>query len=202
MRTSSGSASATRPSRRSTTNSRPIQSRLPPEDERPAIGLINGGSNPAKGEFFPLDTQSEGYEMKPYRDLGVKSAFPDELEGGTADYETLFEVDPEIIVVHWGIGTTGDTDSFSAEAFREQYVAPMEADSVGSELTAVKNGAVFPGQYGEQGPLVNLLQTEMAAQQLYPEEFGAFAPERFPDVPEERRLFDRGRVRDIIAGEF
>jgi iron complex transport system substrate-binding protein len=179
-----------------------IQSRLPPESERPTVGLINGGSNPAKGEFFPLDTQDEGYEMKPYRDLDVKSAFPDSLEGGSADYETLLEVDPEIILVHWGIGTTGDTDSFSAEAFREQYVTPMEEDSVGSELTAVQEGNVFPGQFGEQGPIVNLLQTEMVAQQLYPDEFGAFAPEQFPSVPEDRRLFDRQRIQDIIDGNL
>jgi len=178
-----------------------IGSRLPPEGERPAVGLINGGSEPSKGKFFPLDTQDEGYEMKPYRDLGVESAFPDDMEGGQADYETLLEVDPEIIIVHWGIGTTGDADSFSAEAFREQYVTPMEKDSVGGQLTAVRNGTVYPGQYGEQGPLANLLQTEMVAQQLYPEEFGAFAPEEFPTVPEDRRLFDRQRVRDIIEGD-
>jgi len=179
-----------------------IRSRLPPESERPEVGLVNGGSNPAKGEFFPLDTQDEGYEMKPYRDLDVASAFPDSMEGGTIDYEKLLEVDPGIILVHWGIGTTGDTDSFSAEAFREQYVTPMEEDSVGSELTAVQEGTVYPGQYGEQGPIVNLLQTEMVAQQLYPEEFGAFDPETFPAVPEERQLFDRGRVTDIIEGDL
>jgi iron complex transport system substrate-binding protein len=49
---------------------------------------------------------------------------------------------------------------------------------------------------------VNLLQTEMKAQQLCPEEFGESDPERFPEVPEENRLFDRGRVRDIIAGNL
>ncbi|MFC6837980.1 ABC transporter substrate-binding protein [Halomarina ordinaria] len=180
-----------------------IQSRLPPEDERPEVALVNGGSEPAKGTFYPMNTQDEGYEMKPYRDLDVESAFSEDIvEGGEADYETLLEVDPAIIMVHWGIGNTGDTDSFSAEAFREQYVAPMEDDSVGSQLTAVQEGNVYPGQYGEQGPLVNLLQTEMVAQQLYPEEFGAFAPEEFPDVPEDRRLFDRQRVRDIITGDI
>jgi iron complex transport system substrate-binding protein len=123
-------------------------------------------------------------------------------DGGQIDYETLLEVDPEIIVVHWGIGTTGNTDSFSAEAFREQYVTPMEEDSVGQELTAVQEGRVYPGQFGEQGPIVNLLQTEMVAQQLYPDEFGAFDPEAFPAVPSEKRLFDRGRVDDIVAGDL
>jgi iron complex transport system substrate-binding protein len=178
-----------------------IQSRLPPESERPEIGLINGGSNPTKGKFYPLNTQDEGYEMKPYRDLDVASAFPQEMEeAGTIDYERLLEVDPEIIVVHWGIGTTGETNSFSAEAFREQYVTPMEEDGVGSQLTAVQEGNVYPGAYGEQGPIVNLLQTEMKAQQLYPEEFGAFDPESFPEVPDENQLFDRQRVVDIIEG--
>lgn len=178
-----------------------IAARTP--DEQPTIGLINGGSEPSKGKFYPLNTQDEGYEMKPYRDLNVGSAFPQEMEdGGTIDYETLLEVDPEIIVVHWGIGTTGDTDSFSADAFEEQYVTPMEEDSVGQELTAVQEGRVYPGQYGEQGPIVNLLQTEMVAQQLYPDEFGAFDPESFPEVPEENQLFDRERVTDIVTGNI
>jgi iron complex transport system substrate-binding protein len=133
----------------------------------------------------------------------VKSAFSPEMEkGGQIDYERMLEVDPEIIIVHWGIGTTGGESSFSAEAFREQYVRPMAEDSVGRQLTAVREGRVYPGAYGEQGPIVNLLQTEMKAQQLYPGEFGTFAPERFPEVPEENRLFDRQRVRDIIAGDI
>jgi iron complex transport system substrate-binding protein len=42
----------------------------------------------------------------------------------------------------------------------------------------------------------------MVAQQLYPEEFGAFDPEAFPAVPEENQLFDRQRVVDVITGEF
>jgi iron complex transport system substrate-binding protein len=178
-----------------------ISSRLPPERERPRIGLINSGSEPSKGRFYLLNTQGEGYENKPYRDLDVASAFSEEMEGW-ADYETMLEIDPEVIMVHWGIGTTGDTNSFSARAFREQYVTPMENDPIGSELTAVRNDDVYPGQYGEQGPLVNLLQTEMVAQQLYPEEFGAFDPEAFPAVPEENQLFDRQRVADIVMGEF
>jgi iron complex transport system substrate-binding protein len=182
---------------------RKVQDGLPPEGDRTKIGLINGGSEPAKGKFYPLNTQDEGYEMKPYRDLEVESAFPQEMEEqGTIDYEQLLEVDPEIVVVHWGIGTTGDTNSFSATAFRDQYVTPMEEDPVGSQLSAVQDGNVYPGQYGEQGPIVNLLQTELVAQQLYPDEFGEFDPESFPEVPKENQLFDRQRVRDIVAGDL
>lgn len=42
----------------------------------------------------------------------------------------------------------------------------------------------------------------MVAQQLYPEEFGAFEPEQFPAVPEEKQLFDRQRIIDIVNGDI
>jgi len=180
-----------------------VQSRLPSDGDQPTIGLVNSATDPSEGTFYPMQTGVEGIEMKPYRDLDVESSFTSEqVEQGTIDYEQLLEVDPEIIVVHWGIGTTGDTNSFSTSAFREQFVAPMEEDSIGSQLTAVQNGTVYPGAFGSQGPLVNLLQTEMVAQQLYPDEFGEFEPERFPEVVAEKQLFDRQRVTDIINGEF
>jgi iron complex transport system substrate-binding protein len=114
----------------------------------------------------------------------------------------LLDVDPEIIIFSQGIQMTGDTDAFSPDAFREQFLTPMEDDPVGSELSAVQDGTVYPGPLNEQGPIVNLLQTEMVAQQLYPDEFGGFDPEVFPQVPEEQHLFDRERVADIINGEI
>ncbi|KAA9396631.1 ABC transporter substrate-binding protein [Haloarcula sp. CBA1130] len=180
-----------------------VQSRLPPADERPEIALINSASNPNEGTFYPMRTQVEGVELKPYRDLDIRSAFTaDHIESGTIDYETLLEVDPEVIVVHWGIGTTGDTDSFSPEAFAEQFVTPFEEDSTGSRLSAVQKGNVYPGAFGSQGPLVNLLQTEVVAQQLYPEEFGEFDAKKFPEVAADKQLFDRQRVTDIIQGHL
>jgi iron complex transport system substrate-binding protein len=113
----------------------------------------------------------------------------------------MLSVDPEIIVVHWGIINTED-NRFDSEAFHEQYVAPMEEDPVGSQLTAVQEGNVYPGAYGEQGPIANLFLTELTGQQLYPEQFGEFDPEQYPDVPEEKQLFDRQRVADIINGDI
>lgn len=180
-----------------------VQSRLPPADKRPDIGLVNSATDPNEGTFYPMRTQVDGVEMKPYRDLDISSAFSASLvEAGTIDYEQLLETDPEIIVVHWGIGTTGDTETFSPETFRERYVTPMEEHSVGSQLTAVQKENVYPGAYGSQGPLINLLQTELVAQQMYPDEFGEFNSAQFPTVPEEFRLFDRQRVANIINGEF
>jgi iron complex transport system substrate-binding protein len=181
-----------------------IAERLPPEDERPEVALMYGSnSNPKKGNFSPLYAEDEGYEMKPYRDLEVESAFSRSLvEGGEMDYERLLDVDPEIIIFSQGVQMTGDTDSFSPDAFREQFLTPMEDDPVGSELSAVRDGTVYPGPLNEQGPILNLLQTEMVARQLYPDEFGAFDPESFPQVPEEEQLFDRQRVADIIDGDI
>jgi iron complex transport system substrate-binding protein len=187
-----------------------VQSRLPDDGETPSIGLINSGSAPENGEFYVLYLEDNGYEMKPYRDLGLveADAFADVETGqyGKTDYETLLEVDPDVIVVHWGITTgsvTFDGDgAFDAERFREDFVAPMENDEVGSQLTAVQEERVLPGPTAEQGPLVNAFQTELTARLFYPEEFGELDLDAPLDVPEEEQLFDRERVRDIVHGDI
>ena len=186
-----------------------VQSRLPADEETPSIGLINSGSNPTKGEFYVLYLEDNGYEMKPYRDLGLVEA--DAFAGvetgqyGLTDYETMLEVDPDLLLVHWGITTGsvtfGGDGAFDTEQFRTKFVEPMEDDDVGSQLTAVQNGRVLPGPTAEQGPLVNAFQTELTARLFYPEEFGEFDLDAPLDVPEEERLFDRERVADIIDGE-
>ena len=187
-----------------------VRSRLPEDDDPPSIGLINSGSSPEKGEFYALYLEDDGYEMKPYRDLGLVEA--DAFAGvetgqyGKTDYETMLEVDPDRIVVHWGITTGsvtfGGDGAFDAERFREKFVAPMENDEVGSQLTAVQEGRVLPGPTAEQGPLVNAFQTELTARLFYPEEFGEVDMDAPLDVPEEKRLFDRDRVRDILNGDI
>ena len=171
-----------------------VDDALPPEDERPSIALMNGGSDPAKGVFYAMDPTAVGYEMKQYRDLGIQNAFEGVETGqyGKTDYETLLEVDPEIIVFHWGI-------TYEQEAFESQFVEPLVNDEVGQELTAVQEGNLYPGGTAEQGPIINLFQTEMLAQQQYPEQFG-----EYPGLGEtpEQTLFDRQRVADIVSGEF
>jgi iron complex transport system substrate-binding protein len=147
--------------------------------------------------------------MKPYRDLGLVEA--DAFAGvetgqyGKTDYETLLAVDPDLILVHWGITTGsvtfGGDGAFDADQFREQFVAPMETDEVGSQLTAVQEGRVLPGPTAEQGPLVNAFQTELTARLFYPEAFGAVDMDAPLDVPKTERLFDRQRVRNIIDGD-
>ncbi|MFC7229103.1 ABC transporter substrate-binding protein [Salinirubellus salinus] len=186
-----------------------VQPRIP-DGETPSIALINSGSAPANGEFYVLNLAQDGYEMKPYRDLGLVEA--DAFEGvetgqyGLTDYETMLEVDPDIILVHWGITqgsvTWGGDGAFDAEQFHEKFVAPMEEDDTGSELTAVQEGRVLPGPTAEQGPLVNAFQTELVARLFYPEEFGELDLDAPLDVPEEERLFSRERVVDILAGDL
>ena len=187
-----------------------VRSRVPDDGETPSIGLINSGSAPDKGEFYVLYLEDNGYEMKPYRDLGLVEvdAFSDVETGqyGKTDYETMLEVDPDLILVHWGITTGsvtfGGDGAFDADQFRERFVAPMENDDVGSQLTAVQNDRVLPGPTAEQGPLVNAFQTELTARLFYPEEFGELDMDAPLDVPEEERLFDRQRVADIINGDI
>ncbi|MEY7849979.1 ABC transporter substrate-binding protein [Natrarchaeobius sp. A-rgal3] len=153
-------------------------------DEDPEIGLLNGGSDARTGTFYPLSPSSAGYEMRQYRTIGVTDAFADvDVGDGEADYETLLDVDPEIIVFHWDVLS-------SEEEFRTERLEPMRDHPVGGELTAVKNDRVYPGGTAEQGPLTNLFQTELLAAQLWPAEFG--------DV----ELFDRQRVAEIVTGEI
>jgi iron complex transport system substrate-binding protein len=76
------------------------------------------------------------------------------------------------------------------EKFEENFVQPMKDDPVGSQVAAVENDRVFRGGAPNQGPIINLVNTEIAAQQLYPDVFG------------DERLFDRQRVADIVNGNL
>jgi iron complex transport system substrate-binding protein len=181
-----------------------VQSKL--EGTDPAqIGLINSGSDPEKGKFWPLDPSRGGYEMKHFRDLNVEDAFASintEAYGDTVDYESLLAVDPDIIVVHWGIHNDWENNAWDPEKFRADWFETMADHSVGQELTAVQNENIIPGAFPEQGPIISLFSIELTAQTLYPDRFGAFDAEQYPEIPEENQLFDRQRVRHIINGDI
>jgi iron complex transport system substrate-binding protein len=102
------------------------------------------------------------------------------------------------------VALTDDEGDFSPHRFEERFVRPMEEDPIGSRLTAVQEGRVYPGAGGRyrQGPTVHLFRTELAARQRYPDEFGAFDPGRFPSAPEDEQPFDRERVTDVTEGEI
>jgi iron complex transport system substrate-binding protein len=165
-----------------------IQDRLPPESERPAIGLLSPASTEPE-KFYPYrlgDTTA----YKHWHDLEVSDAFEGSSissftsDRGSIDYEPLLEIDPEILMFytdkHW---THSD--------FRDTYLAFLQDHDTASQLTAVRNGDVYPAGGMYQGPIINLSKTERAAKQLFPDEF----------APDER-LYDRQRVADIINGDI
>jgi iron complex transport system substrate-binding protein len=162
-----------------------VTANLPPEDERPTVGLLSGGSNVADGTLYLMEATAPGYGRKQYRDLGVRDVL-DSVETDSpfyqTDFEELLELDPDVIVVHW-------TVQLSESEFTAEFVDPFEADPVGSELTAVQNDRVFEGGTAEQGPIINLFQTELAAEQLY------------PDIIDGRELFSRDELASAVTEE-
>ncbi|WP_018258460.1 ABC transporter substrate-binding protein [Halomicrobium katesii] len=183
-----------------------VESRLPREENRPSIGFLNNGSNPSSGEFYALPIREVGTECKQFRDLGVENAF---REWALYGYEGVLETDPEVIVYSDSFNhilnymiMEGGAPSFDYETFRDYYVQSLKENSVGQQVTAVQEGNVYPGGVGQQGPVTNLYNTEILAQQLYPEQFGEFDPENPFESPEEHQLFDRQRAADIINGDF
>ncbi|CQH64192.1 ABC-type transport system periplasmic substrate-binding protein (plasmid) [Halobacterium hubeiense] len=170
-----------------------IQSRLPPTEERPNVLLTFEGTDEPTS-FSPYRLNDQGTSKKQWRDLGVTDALAgtdiqnlSTTNRGEYDYETLLEVDPDVILIR-------GHERKSASEFRDTVLEFMRNHTVGSRLTAVQNGRVYRGGYLRQGPIHNLFLTERAAQQLYPDEFG--------DVTSDTELFDRQAVADIVNGDF
>jgi iron complex transport system substrate-binding protein len=169
-----------------------VQSRLPPAAERPDVFLTYEGTNEPES-FSPYRLTDQGTSKKQWNDLGVSDALAGTgIENlstesrGELDYENLLTVDPDVLLIR------GHEDKSAAE-FRDVVLGYMEEHPVASELTAVQNERVYRGGYLRQGPIHNLFLTERAAKQLYPDTFGR--------VTSDERLFDRGRVADIVNGD-
>jgi iron complex transport system substrate-binding protein len=166
-----------------------VQESLPPADERPnGLLCFAGGDEPEA--FYPARLADRGTSKKQFHDLGVTDALADTgIEGlstddrGRIDYETMLEVDPETLFVR------GHEDKSRAE-FEDTVLGFMQDHDVASELTAVRNGAVYRGGPIYQGPIQNLFLTERFATLVY------------PDAYPEEKLFDRSRVADIVNGNL
>ncbi|QLG63948.1 ABC transporter substrate-binding protein [Halorarum salinum] len=172
-----------------------IRSNLPPVDERPTVGLLSINSDFEDGAFYAYPVH-DGNGHKQYRDLGMRGAFDDHMEGsyGEWDYEKLLEVDPDALLFQYGFSHV------STEEF-ERRIRRMSEDPVGRKLTAVENGRLYRGGTSYQGPIINLFQTEAAAKQFYPDAFGEW--NGFESATGEAdRLFDYERVASIVAGDF
>jgi iron complex transport system substrate-binding protein len=162
-----------------------VESRLP--EERPDVAVLFPAGAPPEA-FYPY-LIGEGTQSKQWRDLGVgdalgKAGVTDaQAGGGTVDFETLLDIDPDVLAVRL-------QGEITDEAFEERIVSHLADHDVASELSAVQNDRVVYGGMTYQGPIIHLFQLERAAQGVYPDEFGG------------EQLFDRQRVADIVNGEL
>lgn len=164
-----------------------LQDRLP--EETPEAALLYPAEEPPES-FYPYQLYEGGVGKKHWRDLQLRDAFEGtdvgHYSGDTSlqiDFETLLDIDPDVLLIRGQVQK-------DRGAFEESIIEPLKNHAVGRELTAVQNGEVYRGGYLDQGPIINLFQTEQAAKRVY------------SDVFSEDVLFDRQRVADIITGEF
>ncbi|KAA9395964.1 ABC transporter substrate-binding protein [Haloarcula sp. CBA1130] len=171
-----------------------IDDRLPVEDKRPTVGLLSVNSDFEGGSFYAYPV-NDGNGHKQYRDLGMRGAFDDVIDGSYAewDYEQLLAADPDILLFQYGFSHVS-TGEF------EDRMATIREDPIGQQLSAVRNDRLYRGGTSYQGPIINLFQTEVAAKQFYPEVFGEW--HGLGNTPEEEQLFDRQRVTDIVNGDL
>jgi iron complex transport system substrate-binding protein len=156
------------------------------KSERPRVAIVWAAGNEPE-EFSPY-LVGDGTSFKQWRDLQVRDAFAEtdvkdfHSSRGKIDYETLLEIDPDVLLCR-------GHESQTAEEFQNTVVSFMEDHDTASALSAVQGGNVFRGGPLYQGPITNLVLTERAARQVYPDAVG------------DEDLFDRQRVADIVNGD-
>jgi ABC-type Fe3+-hydroxamate transport system substrate-binding protein len=176
-----------------------IYAELPPEEERPVVGLVV--YDPKEESFSPYRLNGPGFGKAHTRPLRARDAFADSDKTYAENYEAAYdlegmlEVDPDVILHNFD-WTNGIED------MRERTKAFFALDEhpVGRELTAVQNDRIYATGSALQGPIMNLFQVELSARQIYPELFGQ--PPEPGDVSGLGDMFDVQRVADIINGEI
>lgn len=177
-----------------------IQSRLP--KETPDVALLYPAGIPPEA-FYPY-LIGNGTASKHWNDLRVGDALAQhgitdtQAGGGTIDYETLLETNPDVIAIRL-------QGEITQMYFEQKILSPMRNHPVASELQAVQNDSVIYGGLTFQGPIIHLFQLERAAKQLYSDKFGdwpGYGDDTYPELKENGQLFDRKRVANIINGDF
>jgi iron complex transport system substrate-binding protein len=183
-----------------------IRSRLPDPEDRPTYAYMNMNWWEDFSSVYARQTRLPGSQYKPFRDLDVReenNAFQGQFGGErsiTTDIEGLVEADPEVIIWHGGVSLVG---GYSPEwyddtmTWEEGVVDRLQEDDVASEVTAVAEGRILPGNLVLPGPTSNLFNLEDMAKQLYPEEFGEY---RHGEYDTEEQLFDRDELASIVDG--
>jgi ABC-type Fe3+-hydroxamate transport system substrate-binding protein len=176
-----------------------IRSNLPPAEDRPTVGLVAFYDE----AFSPYKISGPGFGKAHVRPLGARDAFAnsdrtyDENYGASYDFEGMLEIDPDVILHNFAV-----TPFYDWNEIKET----VSNHPVGKELTAVQTDRFYASGQSFQGPLQNLLQLEMTAKQLYPEQFGEWPRyengDGYPDFSEDEQLFDHDQVADIINGDI
>lgn len=172
-----------------------IESNLPPEDERPRVARVLISFDGIGEGIWAYSINGPGFVRAHTRPLGAKEAFPDLQVGTQVDLEALVEAEPDVLL---------RTASFSPGARWTEIKNELRNDPVAQEIPAVANDQIYPLAYRGAGPILHLYQLEMAAKQVYPDQFGQWPEydgESYPEIPESEQLFDHQRVADIIMGD-
>lgn len=176
-----------------------IEESLPPESERPSATMVLFSSQ--DDSIWGYRINQPGYYAAHSRPLGATDALVEvfgsdfgESGNNTIDYEALLEADPDVLLVLGPMSGTHNIETIRSD---------LENHEVASEIAAVQNGRVYTQGARRQGPILNLFQLEMAAKQLYPDQFGEWPGyqngEPYPEIPEDEQLFDRDRLARIVT---
>ena len=153
--------------------------------EGPRGALVWGGSNQPE-EFSPYHLSGEGANKKSFHDLNVRDAIANsdvealsENQRSKIDYETLLDLDPDVLFVRGHEGK-------SREQFENTVLSFMQDHETASRIAAVENGDVYRGGPIFMGPVHHLFLTERFATKLYPDTFSG-------------ELFDRDELASIVT---
>jgi iron complex transport system substrate-binding protein len=154
-------------------------------DEGPRAALVWGGEDQPTA-FSPYHLSGEGANKKSFHDLNVRDAIANsdvealsQSQRSQIDYETLLDLDPEVLFVR-------GHEAKTPEEFQDTVVSFMQDHDTASRVTAVENGDVYRGGPIYLGPLGHLFLTERFATQLYPDRFSG-------------ELFDRDELAGIVT---
>jgi len=183
-----------------------IRTELPPVSERPSVAYLT----PTDDSIFVWELGLRGTQYGAFRDLEIEqhNAFEGYHEDSDdvfiqADTELLLEADPDVIILHGGLG-----DIIDPEGDYEATVEPLTDDSVANQVTAVQEDRIYPIHLSLQGPITRMFITELFAKVLYPDRFGEHPHAEPPyenlmePLPEADQLFDRQQLADIINGDI
>jgi iron complex transport system substrate-binding protein len=154
-------------------------------EEGPRAALVWGGEDQPTA-FSPYHLSGQGANKKSFHDLNVRDAIANsdvealsQSQRSQIDYETLLDLDPEVLFVR-------GHEAKTHEEFQNTVVSFMQDHDTASRITAVENGDVYRGGPIYLGPLGHLFLTERFATRLYPDRFSG-------------ELFDRDELAGIVT---